>query len=169
MITVTNLNTIDIDGTTHSVVDAFNNFRDRAAEIYDALIAWEAGLADQAMKTQQAVLEEQAKHHAAQLADVVAERDAIRGDVQKLTDFANATSGELQNARTIMAAQIEETAKLKSQVGFLQGLAIKLNETVNVLMANDTEAAVAASRELKRLELAQQQAAMQAMQSALGS
>lgn len=170
MITVTNLSNIEIDGVNVvCVADAFANYRERSAEIYDALIAWENGLSDRAMATQTAVLDEQAKHHAAHVNDLKAELDAVKTDLQKAQSLVEQLTGNITEARKIMQAQIDETASLRKQVEFHGGLANKALEVVNHMLTGDEPATVAAVRELKRLELAQQQAAMQAMQTALKS
>lgn len=169
MITVKDLNNIDIDGTAWTVADAFANRRDRSAEIYDALVAWEAGLADRAMTTQTAVLAEQAKHHEAALNDVKAERDAVQADNARLTTLAEEYGKQVGAARAVIEKQLAEVTNLRGQLEFHVGRANKAMELVNHLMADQSEAAVAVAKEMKRLELAQQQAAMQAMQAALES
>lgn len=162
MITVHNLNNIEINGTTWSVADAFRNLPDLTAEIYDALIAWESGLADRALATQTAVVEEQAKHHSAQVNDIKTELNAVKADFHKAQSLIEQLTGNIAEARKVMQAQIEETAMLRKQAEFHSGRANKAMELISHMMNGDEPATVAAVRELKRLELAREQAALAA-------
>lgn len=169
MSTVYSLSKIDIDGVAWSVADAFRNLPDLTAEIFDALIAWESGIADRALATQTAALAEAAKHHEAAMNDLTAERDAVQADNARLTTLAEEYGKQVGTARGIIEKQVAEVTNLRSQLEFQATRGNKAMELVNHLIGDQSEAAVAVTRELQRLDLARQQAALAATEAALSA
>lgn len=164
--------TVVIDGQgVGCIVDAVNNYRDRSAEIMDAIVAWEGDRSDRQAEQLQVMITEAVTPKQIQIDELTQERDGIKTAFDLLradTDTRLAQARDLIQKLTIevQALQAELLATV-NRLKFATATADSAVALVNHLKSDSTEAAIAVTRELRRLDLERRRAEMDAEAAAL--
>jgi chromosome segregation ATPase len=169
---VTSLQSVAIDGVSVGcVVDAINNYRDRSAEIHDALIAWGDSNAAAIRTACQGEAAEAAKQVAATVDDerqtLTAQLAAAQDVVERLKAFGEQTQAAAANWSSRYQEAADANQKLSAKLGEQDAQIKALKNLVMTLMGGTSEAAVAAMQEWHRIDLVGQSAAIEARKAAL--
>ena len=153
------------------IADAFANYPDQASEIYDAAAGWESALLQELQTARDAVAAagERADKLVAELtaaaeADKLAALEAVRRDAQAIVDRFTGENAQLSAACQSLEESCRKSATEAQYQTDLQKHHWDLSQR---LMRNESEAAVATLREIRRLEIAKLRARVDAEVAAL--
>jgi hypothetical protein len=166
-IVIQSLLDVVIDGqSVGCVADAFANYRDQSAEIFDALMKWDGAYDD----VSRSAMTEAVAAKESELQKVIDElksnhkgaEEAFQRDLGIVTQVKDGFRSQAEAWKSQCEQVVEANGKLQARLKEVEASRQAMLNLVNAVLLESTDQAIVAARELDRLDALQAEAAAKA-------